>query len=222
MAKDTITVTGKNSCACHCGNYTEVTKTYKNYCPRCGKSGTLADSPKRTVGPEGEITCDVKLGGCGADYCINCGGDKSNRTSCSREDWKLKPADASDDEDNESSASTYKDMILDLISVWDGDVECRIEDNKIYINKIPSTDTAKISLIEGANIISDSVNIHDVNPDTINTLVAVWGNNNKTITIKDNRLIKRFGEKKQVSQAVKKIVTYSEEKVEKSSTSDED
>ena len=66
------------------------------------------------------------------------------------------------------------------------------------------------------------MNIHDVNPDTINTLVAVWGNDNKTITIKDNRLIKRFGEKKQVSQAVKKIVTYSEEKVEKSSTSDED
>lgn len=33
MADDTITATGKPSCACHCGEYKEVTKTYKNYCP---------------------------------------------------------------------------------------------------------------------------------------------------------------------------------------------
>lgn len=33
VADDTITATGKPSCACHCGEYTEVTRTYKNYCP---------------------------------------------------------------------------------------------------------------------------------------------------------------------------------------------
>lgn len=69
----TITVNMMPSCSC-CGYpktpYKRYTKTWKNYCPACGKSGTLTDNPKGVY--EGEITCSMRLGGCDADYCGYC------------------------------------------------------------------------------------------------------------------------------------------------------
>lgn len=220
MAEDTITATGYPTCACSCGEYKEVTRTYKNYCPRCGKSGTLNDSPKSTAGSEGEISCYPD--GCGADYCINCGGEKSNGTSCNNEDWRLKSADADDSEDDntEDTASTYKDMILDLIKPWDGDVEVKILGDTCYINKVKDTDEAIISVIEGVNLISDSITIKDFNPDTPNYLVVTYGTDNeKCIKIKDGKLYERFGEKKQVTPAVTEVTTYSTETVSSDTSS---
>lgn len=74
---DTITVTGKPSTgqAAKYYEYKNYTKTWKNYCPLCGRSGKLSDNPKGTA--EGEITCDKTKGGCDADYDICTGGDKS-------------------------------------------------------------------------------------------------------------------------------------------------
>lgn len=76
---DTITVTGKPSTgqAAKFYEYKEYTKTWKNYCPLCGKSGKLSDNPKGVA--EGEITCDKSKGGCDADYDICTGGDKSGK-----------------------------------------------------------------------------------------------------------------------------------------------
>lgn len=88
VSGDCVTFTGQPSCGC-CQrknggvrpNYqNKVTRAYKNYCPLCGKSGTLTDTPKdpsRGRIKEGEITCEMKKGGCDADYCIWCGYDKS-------------------------------------------------------------------------------------------------------------------------------------------------
>lgn len=88
--KETITVNHMPSCACCYGTpYKRYTKTWKNYCPNCGKSGTLTDNPKGVY--EGEITCSMKKGGCDADYCGYCGGDKAGRGKCKR--VKLTPAD---------------------------------------------------------------------------------------------------------------------------------
>lgn len=79
---DTITVTGKPSTG-QAGKYYEYkdyTKTWKNYCPFCGKSGTLSDTPKGLNNvPEHELTCDQTKGGCDADFDITTGADKSGQ-----------------------------------------------------------------------------------------------------------------------------------------------
>ena len=86
---DVITVTGKPSCG-HCGGitpYIEVTRSYVNKCPFCGKKN-LQDTPKdpdrNGSVPEGEITCgggamNGAHDGCDADFCINCGHEKMSR-----------------------------------------------------------------------------------------------------------------------------------------------
>ncbi len=228
MANNTITVTQKPSCACHCGEYKEYTKTYKNYCPRCKKSGLLADSPKRTVGPEGEISCNTANGGCGADYCGVCGGEKTGMVngvkSCSKEEWKLTPADE-DTEDNTSeteSSSSYDDMIKDLLKPLDGEVEYKIRENRVYINKIPNPeDSCKLWIREGINITSDGINISDYNPDTPNFFLISYGENyDKHFVIKIPKLIERFGVKIKEVNAVKKVLKWTLE--ETSSTENTD
>ncbi len=60
--------------------YKHYTRTWVNYCPFCHKYGTLTDTPKDTsrsnTVPEGEITCDMSLGGCDADFDGVSGKDK--------------------------------------------------------------------------------------------------------------------------------------------------
>lgn len=79
---ETITVIGKPSTG-QAGKYYEYkdyTKTWKNYCPFCGKSGTLSDTPKGLNNvPEHELTCDQTKGGCDADFDITTGADKSGQ-----------------------------------------------------------------------------------------------------------------------------------------------
>ncbi|WP_295722979.1 hypothetical protein [uncultured Methanobrevibacter sp.] len=71
--------------------YKHYTRTWVNYCPFCHKYGTLTDTPKDTsrsnTVPEGEITCDMSLGGCDADFDGVSGKDKLWR------DVYLTPAD---------------------------------------------------------------------------------------------------------------------------------
>lgn len=84
---DVITASGYNTCSCCAypkNPYKKVKRTYLNKCPHCGKTMVLKDNPKKCK--DGEITCSS----CGADYCINCGGDKKNKTWCKK--WKLTPA----------------------------------------------------------------------------------------------------------------------------------
>ena len=77
----TTSITAKPSCGC---NYREPSKykykwytcTFVNHCPKCGKWGTLRNVYKPTAKYEYELTCDMRLGGCDADYCAVCGKDK--------------------------------------------------------------------------------------------------------------------------------------------------
>jgi len=110
------------------------------------------------------------------------------------------------DKKGTSSGSTAKDAIQKLLTHWDGEVECYIRDDTVYINKIkePSSDYTLV-LQEGVNILSDSLQITDVNPNTVNLLKVTWTKG--TITLKDEELIKRFGEVEKEVQAVKKITT---------------
>ena len=92
---DTITVRAKPSCSCSCGSYQWYTRTWKNYCPNCGRSGSLHINPKGV--PEVEITCgdgrSPYSDGCDSDFCGVCGADKASASSC--RSVKLTPASGS-------------------------------------------------------------------------------------------------------------------------------
>lgn len=127
------------------------------------------------------------------------------------------------DEDGESSASTIKDAIKEVLSIWDGDVEAYVRDDTFYVQKIDNPyDNADdiLKVLEGFNIIDDSVSITDVNPDTINFLTVHW-EGGEDIIIKDELLISRFGEKKKEVDAVKYISTISESTDDTSSDEDD-
>lgn len=114
-------------------------------------------------------------------------------------------AGSSSSEKKESSGSTAKESIQKLLTHWDGEVECFIRGDRVYINKIkePESDY-NLVLQEGVNIFTDSLQITDVNPNTVNLLKVKWTKG--TITLKDEELIKRFGEIESEVEAVKKVV----------------
>ena len=85
------------TCCCCAGSvpYTPFQRSWKNYCPWCGQSGTLGVIPKS---PDGEVTCLMSRGGCDADYCCYCGGDKAGCGYCNSK--KLIPASGGEVDNN--------------------------------------------------------------------------------------------------------------------------
>ena len=71
----TVTITSRPSCGCRY-SYSWRTRTFISYCPHCHKYGTLRNVHKWPARHEQELTCDPKLGGCGADYCGVTGKEK--------------------------------------------------------------------------------------------------------------------------------------------------
>ena len=121
-------------------------------------------------------------------------------------------------EEEGSSASTIKDAIKEVLSFWDGEVECVVRNEYVYINKIPAPQESYIyNLVEGLNVTLDSVNITDYNPDTINFLTVHW-QGGEDIVLRDEKLIERFGEKPLELDAVKKVTVTKEEESSTSST----
>lgn len=92
---------------------------------------------------------------------------------------------------SKDSGSSIKEALIDVLYGWDGEAECYIREDTVYIHKIPSPSTAKLSLIEGDNIDLGSVNVTDYNPSNINKLTCDF--KDYTLTIQDDYLIKRFG-----------------------------
>ena len=95
------------------------------------------------------------------------------KLGCTFESIATKLANGGESEDEGSSASSIKEAIKDVLSYRDGEIECRVVNDTVYINKIPDPETSKVSLIEGLDIIQGSINITDVNPETINKLIMV-------------------------------------------------
>ena len=117
---------------------------------------------------------------------------------------------AGDDEKEGSSASTIKDALKELLAAWDGEVECRVVNEYVYVNKIQDPKARhRYYLTEGTNIVTDSVTISDYNPDTVNFLTVHW-QGGEDIVYRDEKLIKRFGEKPLELDAVKKVTTTEE------------
>lgn len=124
------------------------------------------------------------------------GGGASTDSSSSSSDTK------------EPTPMSYMDMIKDLISVWDGDVECVIKQNKIYINKVPEPQPS-LWVIDGVNVVSGQAKVKDYNSDTINTLNVSYDGDKHNITITDEYLINRFGEVSADLKAEKIVTDYS-------------
>ena len=70
-----VSIVSKPSCGCRY-SYTWHKRTFINRCPHCHKYNTLRNVHKWPARHEQELTCDPRLGGCGADYCGCCGKEK--------------------------------------------------------------------------------------------------------------------------------------------------
>ena len=118
--------------------------------------------------------------------------------------------ESGDEDDGGSSASSIKDAIKEVLSFWDGEVECYVRDNKMYIHKVrdPEVNTPYL-FAEGLNLVTDSLTITDYNPDTVNFLTVHWPGG-EDIVYRDEKLIARFGEKPLELDAVKKVVVTEE------------
>ena len=102
-----------------------------------------------------------------------------------------------------SSGTSIKEALKKAVSGWDGDVEVRLQEDTIYVNKIPNPTTTKLSLNEFENVQYDSITVTDMNPSTVNKLILTY--KDYQLTIKDDDLIKRFGENSQKITADKTI-----------------
>lgn len=124
-----------------------VEKTWKNYCPLCGKSGTLTFNPKKTQ--TGEWTCDTSKGGCDADYCGVSGKDKATTSRATLTPATAEVTDSQSSSSSESSSSSsttsnsmlsgeksFKDIIGDLCNALDVMFLCKR--NQIMITDFES------------------------------------------------------------------------------------
>lgn len=110
-----------------------------------------------------------------------------------------------EDTGKENSSSSISEVIKELISYWDGEVECRVENDTVYINKIHDpVEVAEYEIREGVNISLENISVSDYNPETTNKLIVHW-NGGEDIVFTDEYLINRFGEKLQEMDAVKKV-----------------
>ena len=101
--------------------------------------------------------------------------------------------DTSSSEDGgNASASTIKEALKKAVSGWDGDVEIRVEEDTVYVNKIKVPTETQLVINEFDNVQYDSVTVTDINPQTVNKLTCNY--NGYELTLQDDLLIKRFGE----------------------------
>lgn len=99
----------------------------------------------------------------------------------------------SDEKDSgTSTAASIKDSLKKAVSGWDGEVEIRLIDDTVYVNKIPDPTGTKLILNEFENVQYDSVTVTDINPQTTNKVTLHY--QDYDLTISDETLIKRFGE----------------------------
>ena len=110
----------------------------------------------------------------------------------------------------EEKGTTIKEALQKLLKHWDGEVECYIRDDKVYVHKVRDpVDHTGLLLQEGLNVYTGSITVKDTNPNTVNHLTVVWTDGE--IEFQDKNLIKRFGKKEERVDAVKVISTKSVE-----------
>ena len=112
---------------------------------------------------------------------------------------KVIGGESSDDSSSkESTGGNIKEALKQAVSAWDGDVEIRLVEDTVYINKIKDPTSSKLEISEYSNALYDNITVTDVNPGTVNHLTLKYGSYD--LTLKDNNLIDRFGK---ISQTIK-------------------
>lgn len=91
-----------------------------------------------------------------------------------------------------STATSIKDSLKKAVSGWDGDVEIRLINETVYVNKIPDPTKSKLVVNEFENVQTDSVTVTDINPQTVNKLTMNF--EDYQLVLSDDVLIKRFDE----------------------------
>ena len=105
---------------------------------------------------------------------------------------KILGGGTSSDDEGSAASSTIKDALKKAVSGWDGDVEIRLIEDTVYVNKIPDPTTAELVISEYDNVQYDSVSVTDIHPQAINKLTVSY--QGEDLTISDDLLIERFGE----------------------------
>lgn len=121
----------------------------------------------------------------------------------------------------DDKSNTFKDMILELISVWSSQILCYIVEDNIYIHKIIDPEEDNIWVQEGINIVHNSASVTDINPNTINTLKVNYGEG-KSFKLVDNELLRRFGEVSAIITAVRYVAIDETKKKEKEKKEEEE
>ena len=96
-----------------------------------------------------------------------------------------------------------KDALKKAVSGWDGDVEIRIVEDTVYVNKIKDPTTSKLEITEYDNALYDNITVTDVNPSTVNYVTLKYGK--YELTLQDEFLVKRFGKIKKTLKADKTV-----------------
>lgn len=91
-----------------------------------------------------------------------------------------------------ASAASIKESLKKAVSGWDGEVEIRLIDDTVFVNKIHDPTETKLILSEFENVQYDSVTVTDINPQTTNKLTLQY--DDYELVLSDETLIKRFGE----------------------------
>ena len=105
---------------------------------------------------------------------------------------KAMGGETSSSDESTASSTSIKDALKKAVSGWDGEVEIKLIDDTVYVNKIPDPTKSKLILNEFENVQYDTVTVTDVNPQTVNKLILHY--EDYDLVLKDDILIKRFGE----------------------------
>lgn len=105
---------------------------------------------------------------------------------------KILGGGSGDDKDSDSTSTTIKEALKKAVSGWDGEVEIRLIEDTVYVNKIHDPTETELMINEYDNVQYDSVTVTDINPQTINKLTLNY--QDYELTLKDDILIERFGE----------------------------
>lgn len=165
------------------------------------KMDSRSDFENNPIGRDSDCTsvCD-KLEGltypqmnekCTRSYCV------FGTTPKEGADELIKAMGGHTSSDDGSSASTVKDAIREVLYPWNGEAYCYITDDTVNIARIPDPTTAKLSIVEGKNLL-DGASITDINPEIPNKLIVTHGND--AYEIKDEERIERFGEVEQTME----------------------
>ena len=104
---------------------------------------------------------------------------------------------------SESTGGSIKDALKKAVSKWDGDVEIRLVEDTVYVQKIKDPTSTKLQISEYDNALYDNITVTDVNPGTVNHLTLKY--DNYDLTLQDKNLIKRFGKISQTINADKTV-----------------